>query len=77
MPMVASSSLVIISTLLLPVFKDTLSLLLGRLIKLGRTIKTDRKRETERWSPPGILEGEEKIKLFNIFVHIFLSNPIS
>lgn len=39
MPMVAASSRVIMSALLLPVFKDTLSMFLRRAIQLGREIK--------------------------------------
>lgn len=39
MPVVAASSRVIMSALLLPLFKDTLSLLLRRAIQLGRKIK--------------------------------------
>lgn len=46
MPMVAASSRVIMSALLLPLFKDTLSLLLRRAINLGRKIEAHRQRDT-------------------------------
>lgn len=54
MPKVAPSSRVIIASLLLPLFKDTLSLLLRTSIKLGGKIKGI---WVESGSPPGGLQG--------------------
>lgn len=63
MPMVAASSHVIISALLLPLFKDTLSLLLRRVIKLVRKIKGIQRERDREIDSPGDARGDSWPKL--------------